>query len=200
MFEVSKANMLTLKKHNAFTLIELMVVVMILAILTISVIPSFSSYLRNQTLKQAEENLKSDLRSLQNKALTGTASDQVVGTPGASLRYWGATFTNNGTSFTAFASTANNVCSPTAATVWAASIATIPISGGINSGSSCNGGVGAICCIFFDMSNGDLNEIGFASTGAPSTSACSGDTGITLSSNNSTRHICFNEGGLISAD
>ena len=63
---------------KGFTLVELMIVVGILAIVSGIMIPSFSTYTRNQTLKQAQENLKSDLRSAQNKALTGTGSDTLI--------------------------------------------------------------------------------------------------------------------------
>jgi prepilin-type N-terminal cleavage/methylation domain-containing protein len=183
--------------QRAFTLIELMIVVMILAILTISIVPSFSGYLKNQNVKQAQENVKSDLRSIQNKALTGTASDQTVGSN--NVRYWGVVFTNNSSSFTAFASTAtDNSCNSNAATVLATSKATLPITGGATTGSSCAGGFTS-CCVFFDMSNGDITESHFANITA--TGACNGKTGLTItSSGGGDKHICFNTGGLISGD
>jgi len=43
---------------KGFTLVELMIVVGILAVVSGIMIPSFSGYTRNQTLKQAQENLK----------------------------------------------------------------------------------------------------------------------------------------------
>lgn len=46
-------------------------VVSIIAIIGGGIIPSFSQYLNDQNLKQAQEQLKSDLRTIQNKALTG---------------------------------------------------------------------------------------------------------------------------------
>lgn len=78
--------------NKGFTLVELMIVVGILAIVSGIMIPSFSTYTRNQTLKQAQENLKSDLRSAQNKALTGTGSDTLIN--GNPVLYWAIYFTD----------------------------------------------------------------------------------------------------------
>lgn len=85
-------------KYKGFTLIELMVVVSILAIVSGIMIPSFSTYTRNQTLKQAQENFKSDLRSIQNRALTGASSDVTLG--GNLVKYWGVNFVANSSTYT----------------------------------------------------------------------------------------------------
>ena len=69
-------------KHTAFTLVEMLVSVSIILIVSAITIPSFSAYLGTQYVKQAQELLKSDLRNIQNKALTGSGSDlSVAGAP-----------------------------------------------------------------------------------------------------------------------
>lgn len=77
----------------SFTLIELLMVVSIITIIAGATIPSFTGYLKGQTLKNAKEQFKNDLRSIQNKSLTGSLSDQnIVGggvnSPGSPVRYW----------------------------------------------------------------------------------------------------------------
>jgi prepilin-type N-terminal cleavage/methylation domain-containing protein len=81
------------KTSPAFTLIELLMVVSIITIISGAIIPSFTGYLKGQTLKNAKEQFKNDLRSIQNKSLTGSLSDQnVIGggvsAPGQPVRYW----------------------------------------------------------------------------------------------------------------
>jgi prepilin-type N-terminal cleavage/methylation domain-containing protein len=81
------------KLSHSFTLIELLMVVSIITILAGATIPSFTGYLKGQTLKNAKEQFKNDLRSIQNKSLTGSLSDQnIVGggvnSPGSPVRYW----------------------------------------------------------------------------------------------------------------
>ncbi|EKE00451.1 MAG: hypothetical protein ACD_22C00018G0001, partial [uncultured bacterium] len=89
------------KTHTvgAFTLIELMIVVGIIAILTSIMIPSFNFYIANQNLKQAQEQIKNDLRTVQNKALTGALSADA-----SAPLYWGVKFTDNSTKYTYFTS------------------------------------------------------------------------------------------------
>lgn len=95
--------------RDGFTLIELMVVVGILALVSGIMIPSFSNYTRNQSLKQAQENFKSDLRSIQNRALTGTGSDKTFGSPPNPALYWAISYTAGGSSYTVYL-TASNIC------------------------------------------------------------------------------------------
>lgn len=59
------------QRQSAFTLIELLVAVAIIALLTMISIPAFSGFARRQTLYQATKDLKTDLRSAQNKAVSG---------------------------------------------------------------------------------------------------------------------------------
>lgn len=85
--------------NKAFTLIELLIVVSIIAILSSTMIPSFNSYIKSQNLKQAREQIKSDLRSIQTNALTNAAPS------GSSLvsPYWGLLFEAGSSSYYYFA-------------------------------------------------------------------------------------------------
>jgi len=49
-------------------------------------IPGFRGYIRSQNVKQSLEQVKSDLRSVQTKAMAGTLSDE------ANVSYWGVSF------------------------------------------------------------------------------------------------------------
>ena len=103
-------NLPNVKRARAFTLIELMVVVTIIAIVSGASIPAFSKYIRNQNLKQAQEQIKSDFRNVQNKALTGSLSDQQVGSPPQDMEFWGISFTENSPIYTYFISPTNLNC------------------------------------------------------------------------------------------
>lgn len=81
-----------LPNHSkGFTLIELLVVMSIVAIIGGGIIPSFSNYLKEQNLKQAQELVKSELRTIQNRALTGASSNEEI-VVGVRARYWGVLF------------------------------------------------------------------------------------------------------------
>ena len=54
-----------------FTLIELLIVIAIIGILSAIAIPSFSSFNNKQRLSQAAKQVKNDLRSAQNRAISG---------------------------------------------------------------------------------------------------------------------------------
>lgn len=68
-----------------FTLIELLVVISIIAIITGAIVPNFNTYIKNQNLRQSGDQIKTDLRSVQNRALTGVGYDINKG-------YWGVKF------------------------------------------------------------------------------------------------------------
>lgn len=68
-----------------FTLIELLVVISIIAIITGAIVPNFNTYIKNQNLRQSGDQIKTDLRSIQNRALTGVGYDIYKG-------YWGVKF------------------------------------------------------------------------------------------------------------
>ncbi|MBW6441751.1 type II secretion system GspH family protein [Patescibacteria group bacterium] len=98
------------KYSKGFTLVELLVTMSIIAIITGGIVPSFTGYIKNQNLKQAQEQFKSDLRTIQNRALTGAFSDRQLS--GSYVSYWGALFTaGSGTSVEYFISV-DNSCPP----------------------------------------------------------------------------------------
>lgn len=70
---------------GGFTLLELLIVIALLTIISGLTIPSFTSYIRNQTLRQAEEQVLADMRSVQNKALNGVDYTSTTG-------YWAIKF------------------------------------------------------------------------------------------------------------
>lgn len=57
---------------RAFSLVELMIVVSVIAILTAGAIPSFTDFTRSQSLYQSFKTLKSDLRVAQARSLSGS--------------------------------------------------------------------------------------------------------------------------------
>ncbi len=87
---------------KGFTLAELLIVVSIISIMSAASIPGFRGYIRSQNVKQSLEQVKSDLRSVQTKAMAGTEED---------IAYWGITFTTGQSSYSNF--TANSSWTPT---------------------------------------------------------------------------------------
>ncbi len=75
-------------KYQAFTLIELMIVISILAILMAATIPTFNSYNKGQIFSQDVRNVQNDLRTIQNFSLSGVAG-----------RSWGIQYQLNGNSY-----------------------------------------------------------------------------------------------------
>ncbi len=95
---------------RGFTLIELLIVISLVTIITGAVIPSFNNYIDNQGVKQAQETIKDDLRTVQNKALNGElATVEIVGV--GSVEYWGIEFAQGSTEYTTFISTDMSSCS-----------------------------------------------------------------------------------------
>lgn len=140
---------------NGFTLMELLIVVTIIAIITTAMVPSFAGYIKNQGLKQATEQLKSDLRTVQNKALTGASSDLLIG--GNAAKYWGVRFSsgagNTGSNvYEYFVSDNNTTCPnaiPAAQAQGSSNISDdlqIKFSGGYK-------------CLFFDMASGGVTSV-----------------------------------------
>jgi prepilin-type N-terminal cleavage/methylation domain-containing protein len=89
---------------KAFTLIELLMVVSILTIVAGITIPSFTGYMKNQTLKNAQDQFKSDLRSVQNLALTGSKYDTSVtyNSITSPAKYWVLKWNNAGSTYTSY--------------------------------------------------------------------------------------------------
>lgn len=126
---------------KGFTLIELLIVVSIIGVLSSAMIPSFNNYIKNQNVKQAREQLKSDLRNIQTNALTNAAS---VGST-LSNPYWGLVFVN-GTNTYYYFSTASSASDYTTCLTYivAANKYTLPNNVLINSSA----------CVLFQPSTG----------------------------------------------
>ncbi|NMB91600.1 prepilin-type N-terminal cleavage/methylation domain-containing protein [candidate division WWE3 bacterium] len=167
-------------KNSAFTLIELLLVVTIISIISVGVIPAFTSYIRNQNLKQAQEQIKSDLRSTQNKALTGSLSDQFIGS--ALMKFWGIKFTNNSSTYDFFISSVDDSC---------------PINyvqgqyqgnGKLSNNLRIqNFNEGQSGCLFFNVQDGGISSPGFGSAGSVV-------VGYSVSE---VKNVFFNSSGLI---
>lgn len=162
---------------TGFTLLELMIVVTIIGIISAGLIPAFSNYIRSQNLKQAQEQLKSDMRTIQNKALTGALSDQLLG--GTYIKYWGIKFVNGQPTYDYFVSI-NTTCP-------GAYVAGV-YQGRGSFGSNLKIQSTGTNCVFFDISNGDINST-LISSGSGTASVGYSATEL--------RRVFFNSSGLI---
>ena len=123
--------------QSGITVVELLVVVSIIAVLSGILVPSFTRYSESQNLRQAREKIKSDLRTAQNNAMTGSLSTTVD--------YWGVKFTNNNGTYSLFNSTNTTCSSVNIVSTFA------PLAGGVVlRGNYPNGG-----CVFFSENIGD---------------------------------------------
>lgn len=95
------------KNQHGFTLVELLVVVVVITIITGIGVPSFSSYLNRQSIRQASEQVKDDLRTIQNRAIAGTGFEE-------GYTYWGIYFTDEENRYETFATdiASPNSCPP----------------------------------------------------------------------------------------
>ena len=128
------------KSARAFTLIELLIVVSIIIIMTATLVPSFDTYIKNQGLRQAQENIKSDLRTAQNKAMTGVGADLGV-------EYWGIRFTNGNDEYEFFNSTTTGNCTSLTASSFSEKL---PGNVVINTTST--------FCVYFSMYTGNTSD------------------------------------------
>lgn len=92
---------------NAFTLIELLLVISVMTILTGAMIPSFTSYMKDQSIKQSVEQVKNDLRTIQNNVLTDSLPPEI---PLTLPMYWGVLFEVNSPNYYYFHNASNSTC------------------------------------------------------------------------------------------
>ncbi len=91
-----------ISNFSAFTLVELMISISIIAILTVAAIPSFSGFSKSQAMAQGFKSLESDLRIAQSRSLSGaTAPAGATVAPKA----WGINFTDGASSYIIFTCT-----------------------------------------------------------------------------------------------
>jgi prepilin-type N-terminal cleavage/methylation domain-containing protein len=140
-----------------FTLVELLIVVSIIVVMSGVLIPGFTNYYDTQTLRQGQEQIKSDLRNIQMRALTGIDATAV-------LTHWAVKFEPNESFYGYFLTD-----TPTAATC----NSTTPtetskkMAGGVMVRGSDS------ICVFFSFDNGDV----IYSRGAATDVTC--DDGLT---------------------
>jgi prepilin-type N-terminal cleavage/methylation domain-containing protein len=171
--------------EKGFTLLELLVVITILVAITAAAVPSFAGYIRNQGIRQATEQLKSDLRSIQNKALTGALSDQEVNSN--PVAYWGVRFSAGGGSGT---NRYEYFISDTATTC-PSSFTTGQVQGYAELASTLDIRSSGYKCLYFSMANGSITPINFGSSNV----LIVGLSGSTKDGD--CRRLLFNTGGLI---
>lgn len=133
------------RSFSGFTLIELLIVVSMITILSGFMIPGFSNYLNTQNIRQAQEILKSDLRTIQNKALTGVSA--------GSGEYWGLKInSDNAPFYYYFVSGGNDQTACNGAPTTERSTQ-LPGDVVITNGSTAT-------CVFFSFKNGDAAVVG----------------------------------------
>lgn len=91
-------------QDSGFTLVELLIAVSLISIMTGVMLPGFSNYIEGQNIRQAQEQVKNDLRSAQNKALTGVRATEV------GVEYWGIRFNDNSENYTTFSTATVTDC------------------------------------------------------------------------------------------
>jgi len=150
--------------NRGFTLVELLLVVSLIAVLSSFLIPGFSTYIDIQNIRQAQEQIKNDLRTVQNNALSG------VGSSSPSVAYWGLKISSqNAANYGFFKSAAANSSACSGAAIEQNST-NLP-GNVVVMGSS-----GA--CVFFSLRNGDAVTTGLTNStikvGYAGQAACSG--------------------------
>lgn len=130
--------------RNGFTLVEVIIVVSIISLLTAGLIPSFSNYTKSQTLKQAQEQIVSDLANVQNRALAGEQGAGVTGT-----KYWGIRFTDGSATYQYFAHT----------TATCPSLGTPQIQRSQTLTGEVEIDISGTGCVFFSTANGDATGL-----------------------------------------
>jgi len=136
------------RKLYGFTLIELLIVISLIIIITGAIVPSFNTYIDNQSVKQAQETVKDDLRTVQNKALNGEQAQTELPNPGDDkVNYWGVEFVQGSSTYTYFISVDTTTCGGGATREDQRTSDPLPGETVIRSPSG---------CVFFSFSNGDI--------------------------------------------
>jgi prepilin-type N-terminal cleavage/methylation domain-containing protein len=151
--------LLPARNRDGFTLIELLLVVSIIAIITGGIVPAFSTYMQDQDLTQAQEQLKNDLRSVQNRALTGAMSESEVGSN--RVRFWGVQFSSLSASYDYFITDDDSSCPPAEMEVQGA----YSLPGGMVIREVTFGDADLDGCIFFSFLNGDMSAVNMTAGG-----------------------------------
>lgn len=140
------------QNHKGFTLIELLIVISLVTIITGAIVPSFNNYIDNQNVKQAQEAVKDDLRSIQNRALNGELAQTELG-PGSDekVQYWGVEFTQNSPTYDYFISVNSSTCGSPGDS----RRQEVSISNYLPGGSVVRSPTG---CVFFTFKNGDITD------------------------------------------
>ena len=171
-----------------FTLVELLIVVSLIVILTSFLIPSFSSYSESQNVIQAQEQIKSDLRSVQNNALASVGANN-------NYTHWVMFLNDNDTRYSYFRATGThynaNCLNSTEERTYSP---VLPRNTYIRNGP---------ICVFFSFENGDIT---FNNSGNPSLGEVCDDsdpTNCTITIGSAGDENCisieFNSAGLIKA-
>ena len=135
--------------------------------------------------------MKSDLRTVQNRALTGAFSDKTVGTPAVPVLYWGVMFVSpadgSGTSsYGSFVSNSASQCPPNPMTDQGA----YTFKNNVRY-------FGSTVCLFFSIKNGDLTRVGGGGNYIDLKYKSSGNCVAESSGNKTCQRVNFNEAGLI---
>lgn len=170
--------------QRAFTLIELLIVVSLITIITGALLPSFNNYIDTQNVKQAQEQIKDELRTLQNKALNGEEASYLVG-GSTEVEYWGIQFDSGSSTYKTFVS-ANTSCPGTVGTDRGPEKTSSLLPGNSEVVSPAQG------CAFFSFANGDAMRVNLG----PGNSVIVGPEGADAA-DNTCRRVIIHSMGLI---
>ncbi|MFC1756147.1 prepilin-type N-terminal cleavage/methylation domain-containing protein [Patescibacteria group bacterium] len=133
--------------QKGFTLIELLIVISLIIVITGAVIPSFNTYIDNQNVKQAQEAVKDDMRTIQNKALNGELAQTEL--DGNKVKYWGIEFVQDSPTYIYFISVDTTICGEADTVQRQRTSSPLPGESVIRNPSG---------CVFFSFSNGDVDS------------------------------------------